>query len=97
MVSCIRFQRRKLDKAGMPKYIVRVLWEHLEEVPVCKIFNSFLWQNVDSTLGEVGDKWTMFYTSIAEAAARSFDSKVVGACHGCNPQNQMMDTRAKES
>ncbi|KAI3369664.1 hypothetical protein L3Q82_024502 [Scortum barcoo] len=34
VVSWIRWQRRKLDRPGRPKRIVRVCWEHLAEHPL---------------------------------------------------------------
>ncbi|XP_065327683.1 scavenger receptor cysteine-rich type 1 protein M130-like [Pelmatolapia mariae] len=61
------------------------------EAPVHEIFNSHLRQSFNSIPRETGDiesEWTMFSTSIAEAAALSCGRKVVGACHGGNPRTK---------
>ncbi|KAI3359498.1 hypothetical protein L3Q82_013894 [Scortum barcoo] len=42
VVSWIRWQRRKLDRPGRPKRIVRVCWECLAEPSVREVFNSHL-------------------------------------------------------
>ncbi|KAI3354769.1 hypothetical protein L3Q82_004595 [Scortum barcoo] len=42
VVSWIRWQRRKLDRPGRPKRIVRVCWERLAEPSVREVFNSHL-------------------------------------------------------
>ncbi|XP_041673427.1 RLA class II histocompatibility antigen, DP alpha-1 chain-like [Cheilinus undulatus] len=54
-------------------------------------FNSHLRQSFNHVLGEAGNiesKWAMFRASIVEAADRSCDRKVVGACHGGNPRTR---------
>ncbi|KAI3359986.1 hypothetical protein L3Q82_014318 [Scortum barcoo] len=42
VVSWLRWQRRKLDRPGRPKHIVRVCWERLAEPSVREVFNSHL-------------------------------------------------------
>lgn len=67
-----------LDKPGIPESIVRLGWECLAKAPVHKVFNSHLQQNFKSIPRETGEsesKWTMFSSSIAEAAARIFRCK----------------------
>ncbi|KAI3362892.1 hypothetical protein L3Q82_001667 [Scortum barcoo] len=45
VVSWIRWRRRKLDKPGRPKHIVRVCWERLAEPSIREVFNSHLREN----------------------------------------------------
>nr|XP_049610760.1 uncharacterized protein LOC125988936 isoform X1 [Syngnathus scovelli] len=78
-------------RPGRPKRSVRVCWERLAESPVRKSFNSHLRQSFSHVPGEAGDiesEWTMFRTSIVEAADRSCGRKVVGACRGGNPRTR---------
>ncbi|KAI3351051.1 hypothetical protein L3Q82_005592 [Scortum barcoo] len=42
VVSWLRWQRRKLDRPGRPKRIVRVCWERLAKPSVREVFNSHL-------------------------------------------------------
>ena len=82
VVSWIRWQGRKLNRPGRPKCTVRVCWERLVESPVRVIFNFHLRQSIDWILRESGDtesEWTMFSTSIVDAATRSCGRKVSGA------------------
>ncbi|KAI3366826.1 hypothetical protein L3Q82_009240 [Scortum barcoo] len=91
VVSWIRWQRRKLDRPGRPKRIVRVCWERLAEPSVREVFNSHLRKSFSQILREAGDiasKWTMFSVSIVDAAVRSCGCKVSGACCGGNPRTQ---------
>ncbi|GAA6103500.1 uncharacterized protein LOC111191873 [Tachysurus ichikawai] len=91
VVSWIRWRGRKLDRLGRPKRTVRVCWERLAESPVREIFNSHLRQSFNQIPREVGDiesEWTMFSTSIVDAAARSCGRKVSGACRGGNPRTR---------
>ncbi len=88
VVSWIRWWGRKLDRLGRPKCTVRVYWERLAESPIREIFNCHLRQSFDRIPRESGDiesEWTMFSTSIVDAAALSCGHKVSGACHGSNP------------
>ncbi len=83
VVSWIRWRGRKLDRLGRPKRTVRVCWERLAESPVREIFNSHLRRSFDRIPREVGDfesEWTMFSTSIVDAASRSCGRKVSSAC-----------------
>ncbi|KAI3367396.1 hypothetical protein L3Q82_026250 [Scortum barcoo] len=86
VVSWIRWQRRKLDRPGRPKRIVRVCWERLAEPSVREVFNSHLRKSFSQIPREAGDiesEWTMFSASIVDAAmVRSCGRKVSGACPG---------------
>ncbi len=89
VVSWIRCWWRKLDRLGRPKRTVRVCWERLAESPVREIFNLHLRRSFDRIPREFGDiesEWTMFSTSIVDAATRSCGRKVSGACRGSNPR-----------
>ncbi|KAI3372582.1 hypothetical protein L3Q82_023056, partial [Scortum barcoo] len=90
VVSWIRWQRRKLDRPGRPKRIVRVCWEcRLAEPSVREVFNSHLRKSFSQIPREAGDiesEWTMFSASIVGAAVRSCGRKVSGACRGSNPR-----------
>uniref|UniRef100_A0A671TZG4 Reverse transcriptase domain-containing protein n=1 Tax=Sparus aurata TaxID=8175 RepID=A0A671TZG4_SPAAU len=91
VVSWIRWRGRKLDRPGRPKRIVRVCWERLAEPSAREIFNSHLRESFDQIPREAGDiesEWTMFSTSIVDAAVRSCGRKVSGACHGGNPRTR---------
>ncbi|KAK7939602.1 hypothetical protein WMY93_002928 [Mugilogobius chulae] len=91
VVSWIRWQRRKLDRPGRPKRIVRVCWERLAEPSVRRVFNSHLRESFSQLPGETGDiesEWTMFSASIVNAAARSCGRKVSGASRGGNPRTR---------
>ncbi|KAI3374014.1 hypothetical protein L3Q82_022578, partial [Scortum barcoo] len=52
VVSWIRWQRRKLDRPGRPKRIVRVCWERLAEPSVREVFNSHLRKNFSQIIRE---------------------------------------------
>ncbi|KAI3363612.1 hypothetical protein L3Q82_001244 [Scortum barcoo] len=81
VVSWIRWQRRKLDRPGRPKHIVRVCWERLAEPSVREVFNSHLRKSFSQIPREAGDiesEWTMFSASIVDAAVRSCGRKVSG-------------------
>ncbi|KAI3377887.1 hypothetical protein L3Q82_008465 [Scortum barcoo] len=91
VVSWIRWQRRKLDRPGRPKRIVRVCWERLAEPSVREVFNSHLRKSFSQIPREAGDiesEWTMFSASIVDAAVRSCGRKVSGACRGGNPRTR---------
>ncbi|KAI3362749.1 hypothetical protein L3Q82_001809 [Scortum barcoo] len=78
VVSWIRWQRRKLDRPGRPKRIVRVCWERLAEPSVREVFNSHLRKSFSQIPREAGDiesEWTMFSASIVDAAVRSCGRK----------------------
>ncbi len=100
MVSWIRWRRRKLDRLGRPKRVVRVCWEHLAEPSVRGVFNLHLRESFDQIPREVGDiesEWTMFSTSIVDAAVRSCGRKVSGACHGGNPQTRWWTPEVRDA
>uniref|UniRef100_A0A671UIZ1 Endonuclease/exonuclease/phosphatase domain-containing protein n=1 Tax=Sparus aurata TaxID=8175 RepID=A0A671UIZ1_SPAAU len=91
VVSWIRWRGRKPDRPGRPKRIVRVCWERLAEPSAREIFNSHLRESFDQIPREAGDiesEWTMFSTSIVDAAVRSCGRKVSGACRGGNPRTR---------
>ncbi|KAI3369128.1 hypothetical protein L3Q82_026090 [Scortum barcoo] len=76
VVSWIRWQRRKLDRPGRPKRIVRVCWERLAEPSVREVFNSHLRKSFSQIPREAGDiesEWTMFSASIVDAAGSKFE------------------------
>ncbi|KAI3355100.1 hypothetical protein L3Q82_017971 [Scortum barcoo] len=96
VVSWIRWQRRKLDRPGRPKRIVRVCWERLAEPSVREVFNSHLRKSFSQIPREAGDiesEWTMFSASIVDAAVRSCGRKDLWCLswHG-NPRTRMVDT-----
>ncbi|GAA6099377.1 receptor-type tyrosine-protein phosphatase F-like, partial [Tachysurus ichikawai] len=100
VVSWIRWRGRKLDRLGRPKRTVRVCWERLAESPVREIFNSSLRQSFNQIPREVGDiesEWTMFSTSIVNAAARSCGRKVSGACRGSNPRTRWWTPEVRDA
>ncbi|KAI3353028.1 hypothetical protein L3Q82_019600 [Scortum barcoo] len=87
VVSWIRWQRRKLDRPGRPKRIVRVCWERLAEPSVREVFNSHLRKSFSQIPREAGDiesEWTMFSASIVDAMAGSklWTQGLSGACRG---------------
>ncbi|TKS65493.1 LINE-1 reverse transcriptase -like protein [Collichthys lucidus] len=78
-------------RPGRPRRSVRVCWERLAESPVRKSFNSHLRESFSHVPGEAGDiesEWTLFRSSIVEAADRSCGRKVVGACRGGGPRTR---------
>ncbi|KAI3363907.1 hypothetical protein L3Q82_001502 [Scortum barcoo] len=99
VVSWIRWQRRKLDRPGRPKRIVRVCWERLAEPSVREVFNSHLRKSFSQIPREAGDiesEWTMFSASIVDAAVRSCGRKVSGPCLSWQPPNPVVvDTGSK--
>ncbi|KAI3354588.1 hypothetical protein L3Q82_019093 [Scortum barcoo] len=100
VVSWIRWQRRKLDRPGRPKRIVRVCWERLAEPSVREVFNSHLRKSFSQIPREAGDiesEWTMFSASIVDAAVRSCGRKVSGACRGGNPRTRWWTPGSKNS
>ncbi|KAK3552451.1 hypothetical protein QTP86_011720 [Hemibagrus guttatus] len=79
VVSWIRLRRRMPDRLGRPKCIVRVCWERLADPSVRGVFNSHLRESFNQIPREVGDiesEWTMFSTSIVDAAIRSCGHKL---------------------
>ncbi|KAK3543929.1 hypothetical protein QTP70_031842 [Hemibagrus guttatus] len=88
------------DRLGRPKRIVRVCWERLADPSVRGVFNSHLRESFNQIPREVGDiesEWTMFSTSIFDAAIRSCGRKVSGAGRGGNPQTQWWTLEAKQT
>ncbi|KAK3544084.1 hypothetical protein QTP86_001213 [Hemibagrus guttatus] len=79
VVSFIRLQRRMPDRLGRPKCIVRVCWERLADPSVRGVFNSHLRESFNQIPREVGDiesEWTMFSSSIVDAAIWSCGRKL---------------------
>ena len=96
----IRWQGRKLDRPGGPKRIVRVCWERLVEPSDREVFNSHLQESFDQILREAGDiesEWTMFSTSIVDAAVRSCGRRVSGACRGGNPRTRWWTPEVRDA
>ena len=70
-VSRICWQGRKLDRPGRPKRIVRVCWECKAEPSVREVSNTLLQESFDQMeAGDIESEWTMFSTSIVDAAVR---------------------------
>ncbi|KAK3536886.1 hypothetical protein QTP86_027004 [Hemibagrus guttatus] len=83
-----------------PKRIVRVCWERLADPSVRGVFNSHLRESFNQIPREVGDiesEWTMFSTSIVDAAIRSCGHKVSGAGRGGNPRTQWWTLEVKDT
>ncbi|KAK7940110.1 hypothetical protein WMY93_003436 [Mugilogobius chulae] len=100
VVSWIRWQRRKPDRLGRPKRIIRVCWERLAESSVRQAFNSHLRESFSQLPGETGDiesEWTMFSASIVNAAAQSCGRKVSGACRGGNPRTRWWTPEVRDA
>ncbi|KAK3572591.1 hypothetical protein QTP86_000401 [Hemibagrus guttatus] len=100
VVSWIRLRRRMPDRLGRPKRIVRVCWENLADPSVRGVFNSHLRQSFNQIPREVGDiesEWTMFSSSIVNAAIRSCGHKVSGAGCGGNPRTQWWTLEVREA
>ncbi|KAK3530905.1 hypothetical protein QTP70_005451 [Hemibagrus guttatus] len=100
VVSWIRLRRRMLDRLGRPKRIVRVCWEHLADPSVRGVFNSHLRESFNQIPREVGDiesEWTMFSSSIVDAAIRSCGRKVSGAGCGGKPQTQCWKQEVRDA
>ncbi|KAK3553734.1 hypothetical protein QTP70_007597 [Hemibagrus guttatus] len=100
VVSWIRLRRGMPDRLGRPKRIVRVCWERLPDSSVRGVFNSHLWESFNQIPREVGDiesEWTMFSTSIVDAAIRSCGRKVSGAGRGGNPRTQWWSLEVRDA
>ncbi|KAI3373040.1 hypothetical protein L3Q82_006340 [Scortum barcoo] len=100
VVSWIRWQRRKLDRPGRPKCIVRVCWERLAEPSVREVFNSHLRKSFSQIPREAGDiesEWTMFSASIVDAGDSSkLWTQGLWCLSWCsNPLNPVVDTGSK--
>ncbi|KAK3534290.1 hypothetical protein QTP86_011684 [Hemibagrus guttatus] len=100
VVSWIRLRRRMPDRLGRPKRIVRVCWERLADPSVRGVFNSHLRESFNQIPREVGNiesEWTMFSTSIVDAAIRSCGRKVCGAGRGGNPRTQWWTLEVRDA
>ncbi|KAK3533011.1 hypothetical protein QTP70_006237 [Hemibagrus guttatus] len=100
VVSWIRLRERMPDRLGRPKRIVRVCWERLTDPSVRGVFNSHLRESFNQILREVGDiesEWTMFSSSIVDAAIRSCGRKVSGAGRGGNPRTQWWTLEVRDA
>ncbi|KAK3536657.1 hypothetical protein QTP86_015466, partial [Hemibagrus guttatus] len=100
VVSWIRLQRRMPDRLGRPKRIVRVCWEYLADPSVRGVFNSHLRESFNQIPREVGDiesEWTMFSSSIVDAAIRSSGRMVSGAGRGDNPRTQWWTLEVRDA
>ncbi|KAK3550620.1 hypothetical protein QTP70_001026 [Hemibagrus guttatus] len=100
VVSWIRLRRRMPDRLGRPKSIVRVCWERLADPSVRGVFNSHLRESFNQMPREVGDiesEWTMFSSSIVDAAIQSCGRKVSGAARGGNPRTQWWTLEVRDA
>ncbi|KAK3568863.1 hypothetical protein QTP86_018965 [Hemibagrus guttatus] len=100
VVSWIRLRRRMTDRLGRPKRIVRVCLERLSDPSVRGVFNSHLRESFNQIPREVGDiesEWTMFSSSIVDAAIRSCGRKVSGAGRGGNPRTQWWTLEVRDA
>ncbi|KAK3522456.1 hypothetical protein QTP86_011802 [Hemibagrus guttatus] len=100
VVSWIRLRRRMPDRLGRPKRIVRVCWECLADPSVRGVFNSHLRESFNQIPREVGDiesEWTMFSSSIVDAAIRSCGRKVSGAGRGGNRRTQWCTLEVRDA
>ncbi|KAI3374956.1 hypothetical protein L3Q82_021487 [Scortum barcoo] len=102
VVSWIRWQRRKLDRPGRPKRIVRVCWERLAEPSVREVFNSHLRKSFSQIPREAGDiesEWTMFSASIVDAdSSKLWDARsLVPVVAKGNPRTLVVDTGSQAS
>ncbi|KAI3370168.1 hypothetical protein L3Q82_024453 [Scortum barcoo] len=84
-------ERRKLDRPGRPKRIVRVCWERVWPSPLSGRSSTPTSGRAShrfrGRLGDIESEWTMFSASIVvNAAVRSCGRKVSGACRGGNPE-----------
>ncbi|KAI3369506.1 hypothetical protein L3Q82_007721 [Scortum barcoo] len=98
VVSWIRWQRRKLDRPGRPKRIVRVCWERLAEPSVREVFNSHLRKSFSQIPRETGDiesEWTVFSASIVDAAVRKLWTQGFWCLLWRQPPNPVVDTGSK--
>ncbi|KAK3561507.1 hypothetical protein QTP86_006177 [Hemibagrus guttatus] len=89
-----------LDRLGRPKHIVRVCWECLGAPSVRGDFNSHLRKSFNQIPREVGDiesEWTMFSSSIVDAAIRSCGRKVSDAFRGGNPRTQWWTPEVRDA
>ncbi|KAK3535158.1 hypothetical protein QTP70_004812 [Hemibagrus guttatus] len=88
------------DRLGRPKRIVRVCWKHLADPSVRGLFNSHLRESFNQIQREVGNiesEWTMFSSSIVDAAIQRYGHKVSGAGHGGNPQTQWWTLEVRDA
>ncbi|KAK3551449.1 hypothetical protein QTP70_017426, partial [Hemibagrus guttatus] len=100
VVSWIHLRRRMPDRLGRPKRIVRVCWERLADPSVRGVFNPHLRESFNQSPREVGDiesEWTMFSTSIVDAAIRSYGRKISGAGRGGNPRTQWWSLEVRDA
>ncbi|KAK3556749.1 hypothetical protein QTP70_016703 [Hemibagrus guttatus] len=100
VVSWIRLRRGMPDRLGRPKRIVRVCWERLADPSVRGVLNSHIRESFNQIPREVGDiesEWTMFSTSIVDAAIRSCGRKVSGAGRGGNPRTQWWTLEVRDA
>ncbi|KAK3508663.1 hypothetical protein QTP70_003104 [Hemibagrus guttatus] len=100
VVSWIRLRRRMPDRLGRPKRIVRVCWERLVDPSVRGVFNSHLRESFNQIPREVVDiesEWTMFSSSIVDAAIQSCGRKVSGAGRGGNPRTQWWTLEVRDA
>ncbi|KAK3564675.1 hypothetical protein QTP86_024820 [Hemibagrus guttatus] len=92
VVSWICLRRRMPDRLGRPKRIVRVCWECLSDPSVRGVFNQ-----IPREVGDIESEWTMFSSSIVDAAIWSCGCKVSGAGHSGNPRAQWWTLEVRDA
>ncbi|KAI3361708.1 hypothetical protein L3Q82_002066 [Scortum barcoo] len=100
VVSWLRWQRRKLDRPGRPKRIVRVCWERLAEPSVREVFNSHLRKSFSQIPREAGDiesEWTMFSASIVDACSSKLWTQGLWCLSWWQSSNPVVDTGSQAS
>ncbi|KAI3371803.1 hypothetical protein L3Q82_024365 [Scortum barcoo] len=101
VVSWIRWQRRKLDRPGRPKRIVRVCWERLAEPSVREVFNSHLRKSFSQIPREAGETLSpsgpCSLPPLSTLAVRSCGRKVSGACRGGNPRTRWWTPEVRDA
>ncbi|KAK3561363.1 hypothetical protein QTP86_030661, partial [Hemibagrus guttatus] len=99
VVSWIRLRRRMPDRLGRPKRIVRVCWEHLADPSVQNQNQNQkeLYCQIPREVGDIESEWTMFSSSIVDAATWSCGRKVSGAGRGGNPRTQWWTLEVRDA
>ncbi|KAK3509001.1 hypothetical protein QTP70_015948 [Hemibagrus guttatus] len=100
VVSWIRLRRRMPDRLGRPKRIVRVCWERLADPSVRGGFQipppGEFQPDPEGGWG-LESEWTMFPSSIVDAAIWSCGHKVSGASRGGNPRTQWWTLEVRDA
>ncbi|KAI3376653.1 hypothetical protein L3Q82_017087 [Scortum barcoo] len=96
VVSWIRWQRRKLDRPGRPKRIVRVCWERIWPSPLSGRSSTPTSGRAShrfrGRLGDIESEWTMFSASIVDAAVRKLWTQGLWCLSWRQSPNPVVDT-----